>query len=153
MKKILFLLIPFIFITSCDSLTGEEIARLEINKVSTSEENIFEKETTLNLKKDEEISFWSEMDIEYPGEEYFQFRFRIYKNSEPFAILEFDPTEKNVTIGEIKTTFGDKTKWSFTGKNKELKISEDGKYTFKGILKSTNNPNIVVKKAIVIIKK
>lgn len=93
------------------------------------------------------------MDIEYSGEEFFQFRFRIYKNDEPFAILEFDPTEKNITIGEIKTTIGDKTNWSFTGKNKELKISEDGKYTFKGILKTTNNPNTVVSKAIVIIKK
>ncbi|RBA27840.1 hypothetical protein [Flavobacterium tibetense] len=153
MKKILFLLISYLFITSCESFTGEEIARLPINRVSTSEENIFEKETTLNLKKDEEISFWSEMDVEYSGEEFFQFRLRIYKNDKPFAILEFDPTEKNITIGEIKTTIGDNTKWSFTGKNEVLKISEDGKYTFKGILKSTKNPNIVVNKAIVIIKK
>jgi hypothetical protein len=153
MKKLLLLLIPFLFITSCDSFTGEEIARLPINKVSTSEENIFEKETTLNLKKDEEITFWSEMDIEYSGEEFFQFRFRVYKNDEPFAVLEFDPTEKNITIGEIKSTIGGKTKWSFTGKNTKLKITDDGKYTFKGILKATKNPSIIINKAIVIIKR
>ncbi|MCF1190172.1 hypothetical protein LRR18_01145 [Mangrovimonas sp. AS39] len=153
MKQILLFLIPFLLLTSCDSITGEEIARLPINKVSTSEENYFEKETSLNLKKGDKIAFWSEMDFEYSGEESFLFRFRVYKNDEPFAILEFDPTNKNITIGEIKSTIGNKTKWSFTGKNKELKIKEDGKYTFKGILKTTKNPSLIVNKAIVVIKK
>ncbi|UOX32520.1 hypothetical protein LXD69_10700 [Flavobacterium sediminilitoris] len=153
MKKITILLFSLLTLMSCDLLTGEEIARLSINKVSTSEQNIFEKETNLNLKKDEEIAFWSEMDLEYLNEAHFQFRFRIYRNDEPYGILEFNPTEKNVTIGEVKTTIGDETKWHFTGKNKTLKIKEDGNYTFKGILKTTKNPSIKVNKAIVIIKK
>lgn len=152
MKKILILLLcPIIFI-ACESITGKEIARLKINKVSTSEENLFEKETDLELNKGDELMFWSEMDIEYEGEAYFQFRFRIYKDNEPYRILEIDPTDKNITIGEFKTVINNKTKWSFTGKNAELKIEEKGKYKIKGILKTTANPSIKINKAEIVIK-
>jgi len=152
MKRTLTLIFLSIILISCTSLTGEEVARLKLDKVTTSEENVFEKETTLELKKDDELMFWSDMDIEYTGEAYFQFRFRIYKNGEPYGILEIDPTEKNITIGEIKTVLNDNTKWSFTGKNKELKIKESGKYKIKCVLKTTSNPSIKINKAEVVIK-
>jgi hypothetical protein len=137
MKKKAIFLFSILVLTSRSQLTGEEIARLPINKISTSYDEKVENEVVLKLKKDEEISFWSEMNIEYSDEAFFEFRLVIYKEDELYAVLLIDPTDKNITIGEVKTTIGAKTKWSFTGKNVELKMEEDGNYTFKVVLKST----------------
>lgn len=147
-----FIIILSLLFTSCQLLTGEELARLKIDKISTSEENFFEEETTLDLKKDDELVFWSEMDIEYSGDASFEFRFRVYKDNKPFGIIEFDPTEKKVTIGQIKTIINGKTKWSFTGRNKKIKIKETGRYKFKGILKTTTNHSIKINKSEVFLK-
>jgi hypothetical protein len=47
----------------------------------------------------------------------------------------------------------DKTSWSFSGKNSQMKIEEDGKYTFKGILVASENPSLKVTKAEIVFKK
>lgn len=153
MKKTLFLLSLSIFFVSCSMITGEEIGRLKINKLSTSEENLFEDETTIDLKKDEEIAFWSEMDIEYSNDIQLLFRLRVYKNDEPYGILEIDPFQKNMTLNEVKTSINNDTEWSFTGKNNTLTIKEDGKYTFKGILKGSKNNTLKINKAELVLKK
>ena len=48
--------------------------------MSTSDDNIFEKEITVKLVKGEVISIWSEMDVEYNGETRFLFHLRSFKN-------------------------------------------------------------------------
>ncbi|WP_254160693.1 hypothetical protein [Chryseosolibacter histidini] len=47
----------------------------------------------------------------------------------------------------------DKTSWSFSGKNSEIKIEEDAQYTFKGILVASDNPSLKVTKAEVFFRK
>lgn len=141
-----------IFLIGCSAITGEEVARLPINEVST-ENNLIVKEVSLNLKKDEEIAFWSDIDVEYEGEASLRFRVEVLKNGEDFGGFEIDPTDKSITLGEVRTTIMDKTDWSFSGKNSELKIEEDGKYTFKAILVSSDNPSLKIEKAELVIKK
>ncbi len=51
---------------SCN-LTGEEVARLDINAVSR-EDNLVMKESKISLNKGDKINFWSEMDVKYEGE-------------------------------------------------------------------------------------
>jgi len=46
-----------------------------------------------------------------------------------------------------------KTNWSFSGKNSEIKIEEDGYYTFKGILVASENETLKVTKAEIVLKK
>ncbi|TCI84526.1 hypothetical protein [Tenacibaculum sp. M341] len=142
-----------IILIGCSVLTGKEVARLSINEVSTENANLIIKETSLNLKKDEEIAIWSDMDIEYEGDIALRFRLEILKDGEDFTRLEIDPTEKNITIGEIKTSLMNKTNWSFLGKNSEIKIEEDGNYTFRGILVSSKNPTLKVNKAEIVLNK
>lgn len=151
--KSLYLILLSVFIISCDSITGEEIARLPINKVSTGEDKLFEEEAVLDLKKGDKISFWSDIDLEYKDELFFGFRIRVWKNNVPYGIIEFESTDKNITIGEFKTNINGKTKWSFTGKNSEMEIKEDAKYKFRGIFKTSTNESLVVNKAELIIKK
>ena len=153
MNKIIILIFVIISTISCNSFLGEEIGRINIEKVSTSDENSFPEEITLNLKKGEKISFWSEMDFEYFGEEEFRFLIDIYKDDELYGDFEIDPLDKSITIGEIKTTIDDKTNWSFTGKNITLNIDKEGKYRFNVLLITSNNPTTVINKSILIIKK
>jgi hypothetical protein len=77
----------------------------------------------------------------------------IWKDGKNTGGFEVDPTEKKITIGEVKTTVMDKTDWSFSGKNSVYKIEEDGKYTFKGILVASENSSLKVTKAEVVFKK
>jgi len=156
MRKLLSIFILSVSLTlliGCDALTGEEVARLSINQISSDDNNLILKETSLNLKKDEEIAIWSDMDIEYEGDVELRFRIEILKNGENFGELEIDPTDKNITIGEVKTSLMGKTDWSFSGKNSEIKIEEDGNYTFKGILVASENPTLKVTKAEIVLKK
>ena len=70
MKKLIpttLFLITLAILSSCDALTGTEVGRLAINEVSTNDSNLIIKETSLNLLKDESISIWSDMDMEYEG--------------------------------------------------------------------------------------
>lgn len=153
MRKIGFALafaLSFALFKGCTAFTGEEIGRLPINQVSTYEENLIEKEISLNLKKGDEIAIWSYMDIQYEGDIALRFYITILKDGEEFGGLEIDPTDKNITIGEVKTSIMDKTDWSFSGKNTEIKIEEDGNYTFTGILIASKNPTLKVNKAEVV---
>jgi hypothetical protein len=151
--SIITLLVSLTLLTGCDALTGEEVARLSINEVSTDDNDLIIKEVSLDLEKDEEIAIWSDMDIEYEGDVNLRFRIEILKNGKSFGGLEIDPTDKNITIGEVKTTLMGKTDWSFSGKNSEIKIEEDANYTFKGILIASDNPTMKVTKAEIVLKK
>ncbi len=154
MLKKLFIIIALpLFLANCRALTGEEIARLEINKVSTGKDNMFNDRTILELKKDDEIMFWSDMDIAYEGATELRFKVGIFKDGALIKKIEIDPTKKNITLGEAKTEVMGKTNWSFLGKNTELKIEEDGKYDISAILTATNNSNLKVTKAELVIKK
>ena len=154
MLKKLFIIIALpVFLANCSALTGEEIARLEINKVSTGKDNMFNDRTILELKKDDEIMFWSDMDIAYKGATELRFKVGIFKDGALIKKIEIDPTKKNITLGEAKTEVMGKTNWSFLGKNTELKIEEDGKYGISAILTATNNSNLKVTKAELVVKK
>ena len=145
--------LAIVLFTGCSALIGEEIGRLPINQVSLEGEDLIIKEISLDLKKDEKIAIWSEMDIVYEGDVELRFIIEILKDAEDFDVLEIDPREKNVTIGERKTSVMDKTDWSFTGKNSGITIEEDGNYTFRGILVASDNPTLKVNKAEIVLKK
>ena len=153
MRKLLFIIIISVFFTGCDALTGEEIGRLSINQVSVDDNNLILKEVSLDLKKDDEIAIWSDMDIKYEGDVALRFKIKILKNGKPFGSFEVDPTDKKITIGVTKTSLMGKTNWSFFGKNAEVKINEDGNYTFKGILIASKNETLKVTKAEIVLKK
>jgi len=149
MRKLIAFL-PLLLI-GCSALTGEEIARLKINKVST-EGNFTAKEAMLDLKKGDEIAFWSDMDMEYDGDVKILFKVKIFKSTTKVAQFEIDPTNKNITIGEVKTDIMDKTKWRFSGKNHDLIIEEDATYRITSILVASENPSLKIDKAELVIK-
>ncbi|GAB2783561.1 hypothetical protein HNQ93_002322 [Hymenobacter luteus] len=139
-------------LSACDNLFGQEVARLPINVISKPGQEVV-KETTLQLQQGEELAIWSDMDMAYDGEAPVRFQVQILQNGAPYQQLELDPTEKNVTVGEVKTSVNDKTSWSFTGKSGTLTAPTSGTYTFKARLVAAPNPSLVIKKAELVLKK
>jgi hypothetical protein len=139
-------------LSSCDALFGKEVARLPVNAVSTTGHEVA-KEASLRLKKDEKVALWSDMDIAYEGESPVRFQVVITRDGAPFKQIEIDPTEKNVTVGEVKTVVNEKTNWSFSGKNGELTAPENGMYTFKARLVAAPGNTLKVAKAELVLKK
>ena len=154
-KKTLYIIaVLTIFITSgCNALTAKEIGRLPINEVSIDDDHLIVKETELLLKKGDQLSIWSDMNIAYQGEVSLLFKLEILKDGEQMGGMEIDPTDKKITIGEFKKQVMDQTDWSFTGRNSGFIVDDDGTYTFRGILVASDNPSLKVSKAEVVFKK
>jgi hypothetical protein len=136
----------------CTAMVGEEIGRLKINELSPENQLVI-KEVALDLKKGDEIGIWSDIDIEYEDDIILRFRIGVDKDGEEHGRFEIDPTEKSITTGELKRTIMRKTNWKFMGKNSKIKIEEDGKYTFKGLLVASDNPSLKITKAEIVLKK
>lgn len=93
------------------------------------------------------------MDVAYEGEAPMQFQVEVLKSGAAFGQLAADPTDKNITIGQLKTVINGKTSWRFWGKNASLTISESGTYRFRAQLIAANNPSLKIAKAKPVLKK
>lgn len=151
MRPLLYLPLLLLLFPSCEAITGEELARLAIDTLSTPDHFVM-REATLILKKGDAVALWSHLDMAYDGQADLTMRVRVVKNDADLQLFELDPTEKSVTVGETKTEFNGHTEWSFTGKNAEYTVPEDGAYTFKAILTAEENPSLVIRKAELVLK-
>lgn len=132
---------------------GDEIGRLPINSISTDEEHLVIKETSIDLQKGDRIDFWSDMDFVSEGELALEFRVKMFKEGEELEMFSVFPFQGNLTVNEKKIEANGKTTWSFQKKNLSKEIKESGKYTFSAILVSNNNPQITLNKAELVIRK
>ncbi|MGZ4048472.1 MAG: hypothetical protein ACXVPU_15515 [Bacteroidia bacterium] len=139
-------------LVSCDSLSSKEVARIPVNTISDIDHPDW-KITSLDLKAGEKLWFWTDMDIEYKGNPELTYQIQLIKNADTLGYIEFHPFDKKITLGEIKTTLFGKTKWSFKGSMDFLKIKENGKYTFRAILASSQNQSVKLNKADLVLKK
>ena len=140
-------------LSSCDALMGKEVARLPINAVSTAGHEVV-REATVQLQKDDKIALWSDMDLAYEGGSApVRFQVQVMKNGTPFQQLQIDPTEKNITVGEVKPDINGSVSWRFSGKNAELVAPDAGSYTFRAMLVAAANPTLRVTKAELVLKK
>lgn len=151
LPKILFLL-TLGFIYGCDAISAEEVARLSFDKVATQEDlNI--QTTDLELKAGDKLQVWTEMSMEYEGSLGLEYKVMVTKGADTLAFLQLDPEEKDITMGEVKTSFGSETKWRFSGRMSKITIEDDGLYTFSSVLAASENPSLKLKKADLVLKK
>lgn len=137
--------------SACDALTGEEVARMDIQE--TSDRELIIKQATVNLKKGDEVAFWTEMDLEYENDLALRYSVEVWKDSQRLKAFDLDALNTNVRMMEVRTSFGNKTSWSYTGRMGKMEIAEDGIYDFKAILRSSGNPTLVLKKANLVLKR
>jgi len=151
MRPLLYLPLFLLLLPACEAITGKELARLPIDTLSTPDHLVM-REAMLDLKKGDVIALWSHMGLAYDGDAALRMRVRVVKNDADLQLFELDPMEKNVTVGETRTELNGHTEWSFTGKNAEYTVPEDGAYTFKAILTAEENPSLVIRKAELVLK-
>ncbi len=142
------LIIGVFMLTGCSSPLKQEIARLPLMHDAPQPETV-----SFFLEAGEEITFWSKMDMEYTGNIPLQMIIEVHKDDELQERITFDPRDKNITIGEVRKTFGNKTSWRFTGKNGTLPIIEDGNYTFYASMFASEDPTVMIETADLILKK
>jgi len=134
-------------------MMGDELARLPVNKITATEDELFFKEATVDLKKGEQIAFWSEIDLESEGDLALEFRVQVWNNDEQIELLNVFPFQGNITMNESKVQLGDHLNWSFSKKNTTWKCPETGKYKFSAILVSNGNEKLKLNKAELVIRK
>ena len=151
MRQLIINLIILSFLTmllGCGAITGEEIARLSINQVDT--EAI---ETSVVLEKGEAIFVWSNMDLEFEGKLRLKFKMEILKEGEHLDYITIDPTDRTkLTLNQFRTSKGNKTKLSFSRRNAQINIPENGNYTFKAYLESRTS-NLKIDKADLVLRR
>ena len=148
----LFIIIFACFLAACSAITGEEIARINIDHISTKE-NLDWKSIELDLNAGEKIHLWSEMDMKYEGALALRYQLQVIKDTDTLGYIEFDPMDKNITIGEIKTSFGNKTNWKFSGRSDTWNVQDSGHYFLRAILVSNGNESLELKKSDIVLKK
>lgn len=149
---LLFILLATVFTYSCDAISAEEMARLSFDRVA-SQDDLNIQTTELELKAGDKIQLWTEMNMEYEGPLGLEYRVMITKEADTLAFLQLDPEDKDVTMGEFKTEFGNETKWRFSGRMSKITIEDDGLYKFSSVLASSENPSLKLKKADLVLKK
>jgi len=138
MRGIFFIIIGIfsLFLISCEN----EIGRMNLEE--TNNQSI-----TFELKKDKEVSIWTEIDIEYKNEPLFVYDFEFYKGEEFLMKGGTDPLTATNKRDEFKTIKDSVIHWKFYGKVEGSFIpKEDGQYTFKSTLVKNNPPDLKIHK-------
>lgn len=151
MNKIILLCITVILFSRCNALKEKEIARLELNH--TSNDSLVIAEETIDVKKGDKIAFWDDLKIQFEGDLMLVFTIEIWKDSIKIGSLRLDALKTNPKLMEVKTQFGNSTKWSFIGRMKYIEIDEDATYKFRAAINSNDNSTLVIHKADLILKK
>jgi len=139
------------FLAGC-GLTGEEVGRIEIDQLSTAE-NIQPKYVEFELNKGDVLNYWTELDIEFDGNLLLEYQVELVLGEKSMGVISLNPFEKDITIGELKTSIMNKTKWRFSGRMANFDISESGNYKFNAILMSNGNESLRVNRAALVFKK
>lgn len=77
----------------------------------------------------------------------------MWQDSVKLGGLELNALKTNPTMMEVKTQFGNKTSWTYQGKMNFLEVENNGSFTFKAILKSSDNQTLKLNKADLVFKK
>ncbi len=150
--SILLILLTLGFTYGCDAISAEEVARMSFEKASTQEE-LHIQSTEVELKAGDKLQIWTEMSMEYEGPLGLEYQLLMIKGADTLAMYQLDPEDKDVTMGEVKTSFGSETKWRFSGRMAKIAIEDDGLYTFSSLLAASENPSLQLKKADLVLKK
>lgn len=153
LKCCLSLLIALSICSGCDAVTGEEIGRLSIEELTQDNSDLKLQSTTMELEAGEIIDLWADMNMEYEGKLALEFQLLVIMEGDTINMLPLNPFERDITVGEVKSSFNDKTSWRFSGRMDYLEIENSGTYEFQTLLLANENANIQINKADLVFKK
>lgn len=139
-------------LSGCDFITGKEVARLAVDRVSTAMER-HPQEATLMLEAQDQIAVWSDMDLAYDGDMDLLFVVEVLRDSEPIEQLRIDPSVMNITVRERMTVKNGRTERSYNAKHEVVKVDTDGRYTFRAVLLASDTSGLRINKAQLVLRK
>ena len=148
---IIFFAGAMIGISGC-GISGEEVGRVEINQLYNSD-NMQLHSTEVQLFPGDELTIWSDMNLEYNGEPMIRGIVQVLDGNEIVFGQEFDPRISGITVSEKKVTLNNHTSWSFLKKNAVFEPQKDGMYTIKCFFMAPTDNGVKVNKAHIVLKK
>ena len=110
-------------------------------------------ELELDLKKNQNISFWSDIDMYYEDSVQLEYQFKILKNSKLIGSFSFDPRLTTMKTVDDKIIEENKTWWKINGKGMNYKVTESANYSLQFAVVINNNQTFRINYADLIIKK
>ena len=153
MKNLFYLLIfaYTLCLASCGS-GGHEVGRISIDKLSsTTYMNPVKLE--LELKKDQNIKFWSDIEMYYEDEVDLNYKIKIMKDNRNYGSFSFDPRDNRKKSTNKMQVDSNEVHWKVVGIGANYVIPEDAIYTFEVALVIDNNQTFRINHADLIIKR
>ncbi|MBN2729262.1 MAG: hypothetical protein JXR53_08560 [Bacteroidales bacterium] len=130
-----------VFLFSCAGMFGEEFARIPIDKISGDGQLNVESKT-LNLKAGEELSLWTDLDIEYSGSLELEYQIVVVIDKEDtLDLIRFDAFKNDASFNKRTVTINNKTTYSVMGRLGPFQVEKDGSYEFNVAIFSNQNAN------------
>lgn len=150
--QILILTVCSLYI-SCGIKT-EELETIVFEKVSSEDEVYAYESKELYLKKNDQISLWSKLDIEYEDNPNFRYKIQIFSEKEgSIALFELNPLETDQSIMCYEQTLENISEYNCTGRIDKFYMEDSGNYIFKAAFFSDSDKLINLKEASLLIKK
>jgi len=143
MRIVITLILTSFLLISCE----KEIGRIDIDKNNPTK-------ISFSLKKDREVKFFTDIDIEYKEKPLFVYDFEFYKGDEFLMKGGTDPLTTMNNKDELLETKNGITHWKFYGKLEGNFVPKvDGNYTFKITFVKNNHPDLKINKAEIVFVK
>lgn len=144
-KGVLRIYLPVIIVSvlmySCAGMFGEEFARIPIDEIS-SEGQLNVESKTIDLNAGDELSLWTDLDIEYSGSLELEYQLIVVIDGEDtLDLIRFDAFENDVSFNKRTVTFNNKTTYSVMGRLGPFQAEKDGSYEFNVAVFSNQNPD------------
>ena len=138
---------------SCGIKT-EELETIVFEKVSSEDEVYAYESKELYLKKNEQISLWSKLDIKYENNPNLKYKVQIFSEKEgSIALFELNPLETDQSIMCYEQTIDNINEYNCTGRIDKFYMEDSGNYIFKAAFFSDSDKLINLKEASLLIKK
>ncbi|MBT4153722.1 MAG: hypothetical protein HOE53_03670 [Candidatus Magasanikbacteria bacterium] len=137
MKKILLISISLFFLSGCSLLMGEELVRVDVDKLSEHSED-YSETVTVMLEEGKVYAIWTDMDVSYGGLD--AFKFMVNFSSKDAGISTGSglwTKQANTTVNKVSKTIGGKTTERYSAKIGEFVPTATGEYNMKAKLDSS----------------
>ncbi|PLW92194.1 MAG: hypothetical protein C0592_12040 [Marinilabiliales bacterium] len=130
----------FLAICSCSVFFGDEFERIPIDNVC-SRENCSVESALIDLEKDEEISLWSDYDVEYEGNLQLEYQIVVViDEKDTLDMMAFDPFYTNVTINSRSIQMNNHYEESAEAKLCDFTARKTGSYEFNVVVFANQKP-------------
>ncbi len=151
--KTLALFLGLLLLSACSNTPYEEVARFSPGEITTLRGEFFIAEHQMELKAQDQLQVWIDLDYRYEGKQDLFFRFVILKDEKHLREFYVYPNRiEDLDVSFTDTDDSGITETRYFGHTGDFSVGEDGNYDFKVILMGSRNPSLEINKAELFLK-